>query len=62
MNTQSTIRKLMKAEGFTLLRSARHLVWEGPTGERVTTSVSPSDYRAVDNIKRDIKRVKKVAA
>lgn len=49
------VRKLMEEAGFVLVRSNRHNVWK--RGEvMITTSITPSDYRALKNIKKQIKQ------
>lgn len=46
---------LMTRNGFVLVRKTRHMVWKRPDGAMVTTSLTPSDRRALQNIERDIK-------
>ena len=58
MTTKKEISKLMKKNGFVLIRSNKHNVWEHTTIKRkITTSVSPSDHNAIRNIKKDINHV-----
>lgn len=46
-----------KSQGWTLhLSGGGHLVWQSPTGVKVFSASSPSDHRAVKNVKRDLKR------
>lgn len=46
-----------KSQGWTLsLSGGMHLIWRSPTGVKVFSSSSPSDHRAVKNVKRDLKR------
>lgn len=54
---QRRITELMTAEGFKLKRSGRHRVW---TDGQVTvvTCVTPSDYRALLNVKNHIRRAR----
>lgn len=46
---------LMESHGFYLVRKTRHMVWKRPDGAMVTTSLTPSDRRALQNIERDIR-------
>lgn len=53
----------MKHNGFVLIRTNKHNVWEHKTIKRkITTSVSPSDYNAIRNIKKDINNLLAMAA
>lgn len=36
-------------------RTNTHLVWVSPTGAKVFSAATPSDYRAVKNLARDLK-------
>ena len=47
----------MASYGFALKRSNKHRVWQHASGAIVTTGSTCSDWRAVRNIERDIKRV-----
>jgi hypothetical protein len=37
------------------IRTNNHLVWVSPAGEKVFSAATPSDYRAVKNLARDLK-------
>jgi hypothetical protein len=46
-----------EAQGWVIqLRKTGHYRWLSPTGGFVVTSSTPSDHRAVLNIRRDLKR------
>jgi hypothetical protein len=63
MTTKKEISNLMKHNGFVLIRTNKHNVWEHKTIKRkITTSVSPSDYNAIRNIKKDINNLLAMAA
>ena len=63
MTTRKTIKKLMTANGFVLIRSNKHLVWKHTTiGKNIITSSTPSDGNAINNIKKDIQKVLAFAA
>lgn len=48
------ITRLAAEFGFELRRQAKHLIWQHPiTGAVVTTSRTPSDWRALRNIAKD---------
>ena len=51
------LQEVAKEQGWTILRRTNtHLAWVSPTGEKVYSSATPSDWRAVLNLKRDLKR------
>jgi len=51
---QRQIYQLAKEFGYELRRQSKHLIWQHcQTGAIVTTALTPSDYRALCNIKRD---------
>ena len=57
------LSKLMKKNGFVLIRSNKHLIWEHEIiGKKITTSSSPSCKNAMKNIKKDINSVLALAA
>lgn len=68
MNNYSTNKDLAKfiramvAKGWTFRRGGRHNRLESPQGFFVATPVSPSDYRALLNLKRDIARMTRSAS
>ena len=37
-------------------RKNTHLSWISPTGTKVFSSFTPSDWRAIQNLKKDLKR------
>tara|TARA_B100000575_G_scaffold265455_1_gene242025 strand:- start:93 stop:350 length:258 start_codon:yes stop_codon:yes gene_type:complete len=50
------IKKLMKENNYELVRSKRHLIWKHRIfGGMITTPKTPSDWRALKNIQRDIR-------
>ena len=52
------IIKLMKKNGFFLLRMKKHAVWKHSiTGKIITTPKNPSDIRTLKNIAKEIKKV-----
>jgi hypothetical protein len=60
--TAKDLARLMRARGYILVRANRHCVWEHPTsGARVTTAVSPSDRRALDNARTSIRKAEREA-
>jgi hypothetical protein len=49
--------KLAEQQGWTVVRrNNTHLAWVSPTGAKVYSSATPSDWRAVLNLKRDLRR------
>jgi len=50
------LKKLMKKNDFVIARMKNHLIWKHVTGAIVVTPKTPSDVRALKNIRRDIKR------
>jgi len=58
MNIQKVIKKLMKANKFSIIRQNKHIVWEHENGKwKITTSASPSSQNVIRCIKKDIKNV-----
>jgi predicted RNA binding protein YcfA (HicA-like mRNA interferase family) len=53
----SDVKKLCEKHGFKLMRCKKHFVWKHPSGASLVTSKSASDYRALANIERNIKRL-----
>ena len=52
------IKKLMKKNDFTLIRTGKHHIWQHEfTKKKVTTSTSPSRGNALNMIKSDIRSV-----
>lgn len=55
-----TLVKLMHRElkeaGAVLVRQSKHAVWRLPNGAQVVTAVSPSDRKALQNMRAQIKR------
>ena len=46
-----------EAQGWRIeVRKAGHLTWYSPAGGFVITSATPSDRRAIMNIRRDLRR------
>ena len=52
------VSKMMKKNGFELIRAKKHLVfaYKG-TGARITTSATASDWRTMKNLKATINQV-----
>lgn len=50
------LKKLMKNNDFIVHRAKNHIIWRHRSGARVVTPASPSDWRSLKNIKRDIKK------
>ena len=51
------IKKLMKENDYELVRSKKHLIWKHKIfGGMITTPKTPSDWRALKNVQRDIRR------
>jgi hypothetical protein len=52
----ATLQRTYRRLGWTIERTSKHLMWRGPNGERVVTSFSPSDHRALHRMKADLRR------
>jgi hypothetical protein len=52
----AVLRRQYERLGWRVHRTSKHLAWHGPNGERVVTSLTPSDRYAVDQMKRDLRR------
>lgn len=51
------LAKLARAQEWTIERThGGHLRWTSPTGEKVFTSSTPSEWRSLDNTKRELAR------
>jgi hypothetical protein len=49
------LQNLMEQNGFVLIRKNKHLIWQrGP--HRITTALTPSDWRVLRNLKARIRR------
>ncbi len=57
VNRQSTIHELAAEFGFYLHRTGKHLVWHHPNGSRIVTAITPSDHRALLNIRARMRRL-----
>jgi hypothetical protein len=45
-----------KGQGWqVIVRTNNHLAWVSPAGPKVFSSRTPSDHRAIKNLKRDLK-------
>lgn len=45
-----------KSQGWQVLaRTNNHLAWVSPSGAKVFSSRTPSDHRAIKNLKKDLK-------
>jgi hypothetical protein len=52
----NSLKKLAEAQEWKIVVSnGGHLKWVSPTGKVVFTSITPSDRRALNNMKRDLK-------
>lgn len=49
------IKEVEKAGWVVILNKNCHLKWVSPTGRFFFTASTPSDHRAIKNIKRDLK-------
>jgi hypothetical protein len=57
MRFRSELLELAAHHGFELIRCRRHWIWRHQaTGAVVCTSGSPSDFRALRQIERDMRR------
>lgn len=51
------IKQAVREAGFQVLHTGgSHLKWTAPSGKFFFTSMTPSDHRAIKNIKRDLSR------
>lgn len=51
---RNDVYRLAKQFGYELRRQSKHLIWQHTkTGALVTTSLTPSDQRAIRSIQRD---------
>lgn len=50
------VGKALKEVGARLKRHRKHLVYELPNGRNVVMAKTPSDYRAEENVLRDIRK------
>jgi hypothetical protein len=51
------VKVALKRHDFSLKRSGHHFVLVNPAGKTITLASTPSDFRAENNMLRDIKRV-----
>lgn len=52
----TTLIKVAEAQKWKVVVSnGGHLKWVSPVGKVVFTSISPSDHRALNNMRRDLK-------
>lgn len=50
-------QEMAQQQGWTIsMTGGGHLVWRSPQGVKVFSASSPSDRRAMQNVKRDLKR------
>jgi hypothetical protein len=53
------LRRLATRQGWVVVAGGKHLVWTPPAtrpdAHRVTTSLTPSDWRALQNIRADLR-------
>lgn len=55
------IEDYLKANGFTLHRQGKHVIYANEKGRTLSVSRSPSDFRHENNVIRDIKRAQRVS-
>jgi predicted RNA binding protein YcfA (HicA-like mRNA interferase family) len=55
------ILKLAKRYGYALVRQTKHLIFKHPTGSVLVTSKSTTDYRALRNTEREIRKQLKLS-
>ena len=51
------LRKFIESQGFSLVRQKKHFVFKHDSGIVFTCSKTCSDYRAIRNVKRDIRKL-----
>ncbi len=51
------IKKLMRSNGFELIRQTNHYVWKNAEGLLITTCKTPSDNYAFAQTKRQLRRL-----
>ena len=57
MHERRDVEALIKAHGGVLKRQRKHQVWSFPNGRTLTLSVSPSDFRAVEGMLADLRKL-----
>tara|TARA_B100000902_G_C26525668_1_gene535421 strand:- start:185 stop:376 length:192 start_codon:yes stop_codon:yes gene_type:complete len=57
MKIRNQIKKLMRNNGFSLIREKSHYIWKHSTGAIITTSKTPSGNYAIAQCNRQIKKV-----
>ena len=55
-NIRREIKKLMKVNGFSLIREKSNYIWKHSTGVIITTSKTPSGNYALAQCNRQIKK------
>src|SRR5690349_17425422 len=56
------LRREMRRRGWRISTTGSgHLLWRGPGGERVVTSLTPSNKRAIKQIRADLRRETRMA-
>ena len=58
MTADRQLRHLMTAEGFSLHRTGKHLIWRDASGIQVVTAATASCSRHLKNVQRDIRRAR----
>jgi hypothetical protein len=56
MTVMNQIAELMQSYGYSLKRQAKHKIWINSKGQVIVTAKTPSDVRAIKNIKSLIYR------
>lgn len=54
---RTVVIQTMQAHGFRLIRKGKHNIWRHANGQQVVTSLTTSDRRSFERIRRDIRRI-----
>lgn len=57
MKIRNQIKKLMRNNGFSLIREKSHYIWKHSSGAIITTAKTPSGNYAIAQCNRQIKKV-----
>lgn len=58
LTNNKDLKKILKdaeTQGWVFSKGIRHIKGKHPSGKTTTISVSPSDYRVLKNIQRDLR-------
>jgi len=61
MKGSNAIRNLMESNGYVLSRQKNHCIWINERGQKITTSRTASDNRALQNVMKTIRAQEKAA-